>query len=329
MAGQPRRKVLGHPGLVAVEARCFQNEERRRKRKRAVDLLDGTDQHFPKLSVYQASDNPDPKGGHGVAGITELSSYFKIEEINLDSLRQCFLDPDVRIRQHFEFELHDYPRIGRVTISSGFLEEQTVVFNQGLNSILGGKGTGKSLLVELLRFALNQAPESAEIKRDHDSKLNYRLEDFGVVHVEFIDETGQVFNIRRTLDPSSNGYEDIEYDPSEICQVLFLSQNEIIRIAEDESLQLDFIDRFSHPKHMKGKLRHLKRHFVTLTSRWLTASVQLKKFLNSKNRLQLLKSKSRDWMQSWTLPFLGLMQVQTKNIRHFRVSTNTSMKFSN
>lgn len=261
MKGQQRTEIVQHPGLIAVEARDFQNEVRKKNGKRVIDLLDGNDSTYQrKLAVFQASDNPagSAKEGHGLCGIGEACAYFKMEKVDLESLQQCFLDPDVRIKQDFEFKQHDYPRIGRVSISSGFLEEQTVVFNQGLNSILGGKGTGKSLLVELLRFVLNQAPESAEIKRDHDSKLNHRLEDLGVVHVEFIDETRQVFDIRRTLDPRSNGYDDIEYDPSQICPVLFLSQNEIIRIAEDESLQLDFIDRFFPSKIYEEKIEALE-----------------------------------------------------------------------
>ena len=261
MGGQKRIKLIQHRGLLAMEDRWQPSEDCESKERPIIDWLNGADpQYRRKLAVYQASDNPSglAKGGHGLQGIGSRFTYFKMEQINLESLRQCFLDRDVRIRQYFEFEQHAYPRIDRVTISSGFLDEQTVVFNQGLNSILGGKGTGKSLLVELLRFALNQAPESAEIKRDHDSKLKHRLKDFGVVRVQFIDETGQVFDIKRSLDPSSSGYDDVEYDPSQICQVLFLSQNEIIRIAEDESLQLDFIDRFFPSKKYEEKIQVLE-----------------------------------------------------------------------
>ena len=62
----------------------------------------------------------------------------------------------------------------------------------------------------------------------------------------------------RTLDPSSTGYEEMEYDPSQVFPVLFLSQNEIIRIAEDEALQLDFIDRFFSSKDFEERIDSLE-----------------------------------------------------------------------
>ena len=259
--GNPRTEVVQHPGLIAVESSDFQNEEKKKNKKRTVDLLDGNDPTYKrKLAVYQASDNPSgkPDGGHGIDGIGSRCSYFKMERINLDSLRQCLLDPDVRIQQDFKFRQFSFPKIANISIQGGFLDGATADLSDGLNSILGGKGTGKSLLIELMRFALNQSPETEEIKRDHDNKLKHRLGELGVVQVNFIDETGTQFEMKRSLSPRSNGYSEINYDPAQICQVLFLSQNEIIRIAECKSLQLDFIDRFFASKTLEEKIRALE-----------------------------------------------------------------------
>ena len=261
MRGKQRSEIIRHPKLMAVEATCFRKENLKREGKRAVDLLDGTDPNYRrKLAVYQASDNPSgiENGRHGLDGIGKRCAFFKMEKINLESLRQCFFDPDVRILQDFEFQQYSFPKIESISIQGGFLGGETAYLSDGLNSILGGKGTGKSLLVEIMRFALNQSPAIEEIKRDHDNKLKHRLGDLGVVQVGFIDETGQPFDIKRTLDPGSNGYEDLDYNPSQICQVLFLSQNEIIRIAEDESLQLDFIDRFFTSKTYEERIEALE-----------------------------------------------------------------------
>ena len=138
MGGQKRIKLIQHPGLLAMEDRWQPSEDAECKDRPIIDWLNGTDpQYRRQLAVYQASDNPSglAKGGHGLQGIGSRFTYFKMEQINLESLRQCFLDRDVRIKQDFEFEQHEYPRIGKVTISGGFLEGQSVNFNQGLNSI--------------------------------------------------------------------------------------------------------------------------------------------------------------------------------------------------
>ena len=169
-----------------------------------------------------------------------------MEKINLEALRQCFIDPDVRIKQMKEVITYNFPRIKKVQINSGFLEGQEIEFHPGLTSILGGKGTGKSLLIEFMRFALNQEPTEPTLKKDHNTKLKLRLEDFGEIALHFMDENGNVSIVKRQYREADNSPfdDDIPYDPAQVFPVLFLSQNEIIKIAEIEDEQLKFIDRF-------------------------------------------------------------------------------------
>ena len=261
MAGQKRIQIIQHRNLIALEDRWDPSHAEGDTKKNTIDFLDGTDPDYQrKIAVYQASDNPNSSanGGHGLEGIGSRFTYFKMEQIDLESLRQCFLDPDVRILQEYEFQIFEYPRIASVSVQRGFFDGESAMFNDGLNSILGGKGTGKSLLIELMRFALNQSPERKEIKFDHENKLKHRLGDYGVVEVEFVDENGNIFEIRRTCDPGSNGYDEINYDPSQVFPVLFLSQNEIIRIAENETLQLHFIDQFFPSKAYEDRINSLE-----------------------------------------------------------------------
>ena len=245
MQGIYRNEILNYKNLTAVEATDFENEDKKRKNKRVVDLLDGKDQNYHnKIAVYQASDNPCTEGGHSKEGIGTRCTFFKLELINLNGLRQCFCDPDVRITQDFDFKQTIYPRISTVKISGGFLGNQEVVFHPGLNSILGGKGTGKSLLIELLRFVLNQPPIQEDILRDHNSKLSHQLGEYESVEICLIDESGKDIIFTRTFQSAQNHPFDIDYDPAQLFPILFLSQNEIIRIAEEESYQLGFIDQF-------------------------------------------------------------------------------------
>jgi hypothetical protein len=245
MKGQPRNAILNHKYLFAVEATDFVNETKKNTKRRVIDLLDGTDPVYQrKLAVYQSSDNPSDDGGHCLEGIGTRFSYFKLDTISLDGLRQCFADPDVRIMQSFDYKEFAYPRIKEISISGGFLENQKILFHPGLNSILGGKGTGKSLIIELLRFALNQSPNQPDILADHQNKLAKRLGDYEFVEVTIIDETETEIKFKRTYQPAQNHPFNIDYDPAKMFPVLFLSQNEIIRIAEKENEQLAFIDQF-------------------------------------------------------------------------------------
>jgi len=248
LRGMQRTNIIQHPGLMAVEATDFDNDELRSRHRRVIDLLDGSDPEYQRhLAVYQASDNPAPNSdqGHSLSGIGTRFTYFKVETLNLDALRQCFADPEVRILQESEYDEYQYPRIASISINGGFLDGETAEFHPGLNSILGGKGAGKSVLIELMRFALNQPPSNPAILEDHNGKLEAQLGLYGQVELHFVDDAGREFSLKRTYNPLENSrYADAEFDPAQVFPVMFLSQNEIIKLAESEEEQLAFIDQF-------------------------------------------------------------------------------------
>lgn len=277
MSGLQVTSVFENPNLLAVDVpeSDFKDPEKIAKKLRVIDLLDGTSSKYcnRKLAVIQTSDNPHhtEPGKHGLEGIGKQHTYFKVDDrVTLESIRLCFVDRETRIRQPFEYKRQVFPTISAVSIKGGFLNGVSVPLHTGLNCILGAKGTGKSLLVEFLRFGLDQQPTQSEIKADHDQKLASRLQRYGEVTVKCSDETGKEITIARQLNPPSNPYKTPSaVDVGRLFPVLFLSQNEIIRVAEEESEQLKFIDRFfdfrSHQlriEDLEKELQELDREFA-------------------------------------------------------------------
>ena len=274
MRGELRTLLLHSPYVSAAEGNDFKDQAKKAAHKRVVDLLDGSDPVYTRqLAVYQASDNPTGLGDgkHGLAGIGTRSSLFKLDRINLEGIRQCFVDSEVRIRQDFEFASLTYPYINKIKVTGGFLDGVDAEFHPGLNSILGAKGAGKSLLIEFLRFALNQEPSNREVHSDHDSKLSERLKLYSSVELTLTDETGHSYNVKRTYNPAEDSpfAESDKGDIAQLFPVLFLSQNEIIKVAEDPSQQIAFIDLFfdfrSFQNDIEGieqKLRGLDRQLA-------------------------------------------------------------------
>lgn len=268
MKGNPRVGVIKNPNLAAVEATPddFNNTEKKKKRRRVIDFLDGVHPDYRKLAVYQVSDNLDVNTGrHCLSQIGAHYSYFKLDEITLEGLRQCFCDPDVRIRQQGDLEILRLPRLTRMEIFQGFLGDQTICFHEGLNSIIGGKGTGKSLIIEFLRFAVNQPSKDKDLLLDHNKKLEKRLESFGKVTVDFELETGANYRITRTYDGSENLTECVNSENGEVYQgdvsslfpILAYTQNEVIKISEDEAAQLRLIDSFVDMSAYREETRKL------------------------------------------------------------------------
>jgi ABC-type cobalamin/Fe3+-siderophores transport system ATPase subunit len=256
MRGEQRSNIFKPEWICLLGAEAsetnFFDEDKKQKHTRIIDLFDGDfqDFHNKKLGVYQASDS------HSLAEIGSKYTYFKVDDpITIEDIRQSLIDRDTRIRQCFEYKEFIYPRILNLKITSGFLADQEFSFHEGLNSILGAKGSGKSLVIEFLRFCLNQQPNNQEILSDHKDKLEKCLKIHGEIKVLFMDDSGKEYVVKRVLNPAESNPVTI-IDPSDnseknfqveqIFPVLFLSQNEIIKIAEDKtgSSQRRFIDQF-------------------------------------------------------------------------------------
>lgn len=85
--------------------------------------------------------------------IGKHASWIKLALPTAESLRQAMLAPDSRIR-HENPKLPDVV-IERVTIEgANYLNNDQYILNRQMNSIIGGRGAGKSSFLEYIRFAL-------------------------------------------------------------------------------------------------------------------------------------------------------------------------------
>ena len=111
---------------------------------------------------------------------------------------------------------------------------------------LGCQGCRQVRADRIPAFRPEPAGNYPSILKDHTEKIEARLGLFGLVTVTFVDDTGKEHTITRKYDPSnSDQIESLEYvRPEKVLPVMFLSQNEVVRIAEDDAEQLRFIDRF-------------------------------------------------------------------------------------
>ncbi len=240
MKGTPRTKVIQNEHLIAAEA----SSEKYRK------ILDGTDPTYKRfLPTYEASD------AHSVNEIGAKRTYFRLENLTFDGLKQCFFDSPVRIRLSHDIESvnkKSFPRIVDLSVSQGFFANQNVEFHPCQNTLIGGQGVGKSLIVEYLRFALGQQSKIDDIKKDTDSKLLGQLGIGGKVSllVELSNKTK--YEITREFTGDSNPVlvrnidtnEVYEGDVKRLFPILAYSQTEAIYIARNSQAQLDLIDGF-------------------------------------------------------------------------------------
>jgi ABC-type cobalamin/Fe3+-siderophores transport system ATPase subunit len=175
----------------------------------------------------------------------------------LEGLRQAFLVPETRIRFPESLRgdlgsiagatfLRDpkpsWPRISSLRITGGFHDGFEVDFGPGLNALIGGKGTGKSTLIEIMRYVLNAGnPIEAEAagNREHNFRANAEA------GIAYVGDDGYEYDVLRSggSDPAKlmrNG-SDLGMDVSRRVAVRVFGQRELQSLAEKNEILREFV----------------------------------------------------------------------------------------
>ncbi|TGH18627.1 MAG: phosphoesterase, partial [Aphanocapsa feldmannii 277cI] len=94
----------------------------------------------------------------------------KMSEVSIEGLRQAFLDPGSRIRlnpKEGPLESAEHSELMELAWEGGFLDGTTLKLNPNLNVLVGGRGAGKSTVIESLRYVLDLNPIGEEAQKAH------------------------------------------------------------------------------------------------------------------------------------------------------------------
>jgi DNA repair ATPase RecN len=100
-------------------------------------------------------------------------TWVKMSEPSIEALRQACMDSESRISIGVESPATQlrHPRIVALEVkNAAFVDDQCIQFSPGLNCLIGGRGSGKSSLLEYLRFAL-EIERSSSLPPDIKQKL--------------------------------------------------------------------------------------------------------------------------------------------------------------
>lgn len=211
-------EILKHENLYGLEisnkanAKWYTEEDDSDKaadRKRLVNLRlatldkDNTDS-LPKIMSSDA--HTIAKLGKNIEDESKLTRL-KMDDLTFDSFRIALLSGSSRVR--IESELPDIvPCFDMLAIEGGLLDKQCIKFSKNLTCIIGGRGTGKSTLLECVRTGANINSEASVIDTEVWPD---------VLTLSYIDEQGVKHSFRReknmgTMNLAPN---DIDYCPLE------------------------------------------------------------------------------------------------------------------
>ncbi|MBI4639110.1 MAG: AAA family ATPase [Candidatus Tectomicrobia bacterium] len=176
LQGQPRVNAWKDRNLLAVQIPsrvedlpenlkqiiCNQNADHRRDPSRAPDLA---------IAVVNAKDIAKPED----LDDPSATCWIKMSEASTEGLRQAFLDPISRIRLNTDPPLEEHAEFVAMTWQGGFLDESAIYFNENLNILIGGRGTGKSTVIESLRYVLGLEPLGEDARKAHEGIVHHVL----------------------------------------------------------------------------------------------------------------------------------------------------------
>lgn len=175
-----KKRVLGFQKVVTHDVRD------RVCRIKVQRWLDGW---YP--AEVEGSDNKSVKDiGKGE------NCYIKIGAFSFDAVRFALMDHRNRCSKELKDYTHSY--IKNIRFIGGILSGRELHFSPELNTLIGIRGSGKSSILEVLRYALDiPFGEKANDMRYKEGLIPFTLGSGGKVEIDTVDRYGQAYVIRR------------------------------------------------------------------------------------------------------------------------------------
>jgi len=162
-----------------------------------------------------------------------------------------------------------FHKIKSLSVEGGFLDGLSVEFDSALNCVIGGRGTGKTTVVEFIRYALMIMPDKKRASALHKSIESLVLGNLGTgrITLEIEAKDGLVYRVERVANKAAALFdaagEDVglSLETSAIFKAEVYSQNQIEDIANSPFFQLELLDKFAREEinRVEGELRTVER----------------------------------------------------------------------
>lgn len=247
-------KVLGaehtakllRDGLIDGIDHC----ENARQSLKSTRLL--TDEQLDSLACTLSGDPKglDELGTKTISDGRQRLTWIKLSKVNAGALKLALHDPRTRVLTRPPAPVR-HARILAMEVEGGFLDGMRVRFSDDLTTLIGGRGAGKSAILETLRYGLGSEPFTDQSERM--SLIRHALRSGGQVRL-VIERPGaeqQRYSVTRVLDQRPRVSDlrtgaALDVPPLDLfgpgASPVILLQREIQAVARDDGFRRRLLD---------------------------------------------------------------------------------------
>ena len=267
------------------------------KRERTIAIINAHDVYEPEALDKNSS-----------------SCLVKMTHPSMDSFRNAFYDHESRMRLNAQKDTYQTQIISISWEGKGFFTNESLAFSKNLNAIIGGHGTGKSTLIESIRYALDIFPKTKDLEKIYSNLCKNNLGIAKIsIQIQSHAQHQRKFTINRRYGEPPEVFDD-ENTLSNLTvrnilpNIEIYSQNEILEIAKDRKSQIELINRFlPDSSDHEQKIDEIKYHLAKNRGKLQDAMENRDNFEKGQNQISSVREEIK------TFKKLGI-EERLKNI---------------
>jgi energy-coupling factor transporter ATP-binding protein EcfA2 len=201
------------------------------------------------------------------------SCFIKVGDFNFEAVRFALIDNKDRFSSSQLLTVSN-SYIKSISFQGGLLNGKQLFFSPELNNLIGIRGSGKSSILEILRYALNIPFGSQTVDKEYkDDLIKHVLRSGGKVVVEIVNRQGETYKVERIYGQKEDIYkEDILQQgitlDAILKQPIYFGQKDLSNKNAD--FENDLVNKLIGGKlnDVQTKIDNQKREIQRIVNEW-------------------------------------------------------------
>lgn len=218
--------------------------------------------------------------------------YVKIGSFTFEAIKYALLDHENRLASEPQRYAHSHIR--SLSFDGGVLDGKSIYLSPELNTLIGIRGSGKSSVLEAIRYVLDIPFGEKAMDTDYKTHLvDHVLGSGGKVTLRAVDQRGQQYEIRRISRERPDVYVDGVLQPgisireTVLHKPIYFGQKDLS--STGEGFERDLVEKL-----VDAKLAGIRSDIAERRQRVIELVVMLKKSANTEEKKKEYESKKQD-----------------------------------